>query len=156
MRYLKTYEGLFDFFKKKEKEPVIEKSEKECCEEITQDIIDSMWDIFDKYDINDSSTIDKWQLNVPGTIEWKYNYTLLNNGERVKNGIMINNIPGKETIKIELFNDIINIIPVIEARSGIKLFNPRSHNTSNINGASVTIVIDFPMYIASNTKRRSW
>lgn len=49
MRYIKTFEGLFDFLKKG-KDP--EKSAKEACSEITDEIVDSMLEIFDKYNIS--------------------------------------------------------------------------------------------------------
>jgi hypothetical protein len=158
MKYIKTYEGLFDFLKKKkpdlEKIAREQKSDKEHCDNITEEIIDSMWDIFDQYNIDDATTLDKWTSCTPGGLHWKYNNTTLNDGTKVNCGIIIKGIDlltksnevGAKCA--EILEEIYKIIPIINGRTGISLNDPHA--------AKGGIIIDFPMYMSSNKRRRGW
>lgn len=173
MKYLRTYEGLFDFLKKKKIEPVPEISVKQQCSDITDEIVDSMWDIFDKYEINDSSSLDKWQSSSPSGLHWNYNYTQLNDGSTVKCGIRISgwkNYIGTDIRSLvddkfeqplgnEFLNDMREIIPVINARTGIVLNRPHIGGPFTAGypaDMGSNYIIDFAPYISSNIRRRGW
>lgn len=148
-KYIKTYEGLFDFLKKKKVKPLPQKSDAENCNEITEEIIDSMWDIFDKYNIDDCTTRDKWRKSPPESLQWNYGYATLNDGEKVKCGIIIVNANSVESdVFIELSKDINDIIPIINARTGISLNKPVFIDSR--------LIINFLPYIGSNTRKRGW
>lgn len=74
MRYIKTYEGLFDFFKKKitRFDGLTKKTIEKECELVSEEIVDSMLDIFDDYNIHQLGEDIK---QIPKTgIYWYYNY----------------------------------------------------------------------------------
>jgi len=160
MNYIKTYEGLFDFLKKKKKiEPVPEISIKQQCDDITEEIIDSMWDILDKYDATDSRSS---HLPGPGKMHWRYNYTQLNNGSLAKCGIIILGVADRMSNEIlqggdgaNILRDINEIIPVINNRTGIVLNKPHVGEDRFASGLS-GLVIDFPAYMSANRRRRGW
>jgi hypothetical protein len=64
MKYLKTYEGLFDFFKKKKKEP-IEVNDKEFLEKHLEEVRSCFLELNDQ-NINLDVTLIPWRLCITG------------------------------------------------------------------------------------------
>lgn len=167
MKYVKTYEGWFDFLKKKKEPKRDEISAKLQADKITEEIVDSMWDIFDKYEIVDKSQNDE-PLYIPSdaksdSLYWYYNYTKDGVDEGyIKCGIIISGwknyigtdirslVDDKQSQPLgnEFLNDMNKLIPVINARTGIVLNKPYIMGNKYI--------IDFPVYISNLRRIRGW
>lgn len=172
-------EGIFDFFKKKKLvELPPDKTVREECAEITEEIVDSMWDIFDEFEIKKIPQEENEIIRLAGHLSngntkvgdgyyWYYNYSLLNNDQlchpSCKNGIIICLIdriqgkPGKDinSMNYKLLSAIKKIAPIVNSRTGISLnkIRPSFGGDFDEKNGNPVIVIDFLPY--ANTRKRN-
>lgn len=136
MRHLKTYEGLFNNFFKKNDIPRDRKSFDKELDLIIREVSDSLLDLFDTYDVTYFDHSINKSSPTPNQFHWCYKYQSLLNDPFAGSSLLSSELASGIFVKVtkngilhkSIINQINLIIPTINARTGVKINSPEFLN----------------------------